>query len=242
MDEHSICARLHSILEGLPFIRYPFDAADLPLNGIYFFYEEGEVCNHGGGRPRITRIGTHRDGNFRSRMQDHYLLGSKPLSINRPKYSDRSIFRKNLGRALLARDGDKYLRVWNIDYMTSKNRREYGNLRDIGKEVEIERIISDRLRSTFSFKYLIVDERRNRMGSEGLESALIGTIASCRICVPSKDWLGNHSPVDKIRHGGLWLVQHLDAPGLTDESFNEVNNAVLSTKIWLKEHLPGRRQ
>jgi hypothetical protein len=39
---------------------------------IYFFYEDGEFWGHGGNRLRIVRIGTHKDGNFRSRIKEHF--------------------------------------------------------------------------------------------------------------------------------------------------------------------------
>ena len=47
------------------------------------------------------------------------------------------------------------------------------------------------------------------MGKGCLESHLIGTIARCKLCGPSENWLGKHSPKKKIRTSGLWLVQHL---------------------------------
>ena len=50
-----------------------------------------------------------------------------------------------------------------------------------------------------------------RMGKQGLEGALIGTLASCGQCgivVP-----GRYSPDLRICESGLWLIQHLkDAP------------------------------
>src|SRR6478609_8106363 len=48
--------QIHEMLAGLPRHCSGFHAADLPENGIYFFYESGEVCE---GRDRIVRVGTH---------------------------------------------------------------------------------------------------------------------------------------------------------------------------------------
>ena len=42
-----------------------------------------------------------------------------------------------------------------------------------------------------------------------LESKLISTVSLCQECKPSKDWLGLYSPKEKIREGGLWLVNEL---------------------------------
>jgi hypothetical protein len=111
-----LCKWLHEQLEQLPLIRFPFRLEQLPENGIYFFYEDGEVWGHGGNKPRIVRVGTHKDGNFRSRIKEHYLLDESWMNFNenKPKPSDRSIFRKNIGRALLNKDKDSYLKIWNI--------------------------------------------------------------------------------------------------------------------------------
>ncbi len=67
------------------------------------------------------------------------------------------------------------------------------------------------------------------MGGQGLEAALIGTVATCGLCKPSSSWLGNHSPKPQIARSGLWLVQHLDAPGLTDGGRTAVTKAIGKT-------------
>src|SRR5690349_2841228 len=95
------CRWLHHQLTQLPLIRYPFRLEQLPLDGIYFFYEDGETTDHGDGpQPRIVRIGTHKDGNFRSRMSEHYLLTAEAkkmaFDLDHPAPHERSIFRKNL--------------------------------------------------------------------------------------------------------------------------------------------------
>ncbi len=116
------CEWLHRQLESLPVVRYPFRLDQLPDNGIYAFYQSGEIWGHGGDSPRIVRIGTHRDGNFRSRIKDHYRLNAPRLVLdrNKPTPKDRSIFRKNLGRALLNERNDPYLGVWELDFTTRK--------------------------------------------------------------------------------------------------------------------------
>lgn len=37
-----LCKWLHEQLEQLPLVKLPFRLEQLPGNGIYFFYEEGE--------------------------------------------------------------------------------------------------------------------------------------------------------------------------------------------------------
>ena len=76
-----ICQWLHVTLERSRLFRYPFRLDQLPTDGIYFFYEDGESWGHGGNRLRIVRIGTHKDGNFRSRIKEHFLIGEKKRAL-----------------------------------------------------------------------------------------------------------------------------------------------------------------
>jgi len=223
-------------LEILPLIKYPFKLETLPENGIYFFYEDGEFWGHGGKKLRIVRVGTHRDGNFKSRIKEHFLLYRAWMNFdrNKPKPSDRSIFRKNIGRALLNKDKDEYLRIWEIDFILRKNREKHSMERDIEKEKRIEETITKILRKKFSFRFIVLDSRIERMGSKGLESSLIGTLASCKLCRPSPNWLGNYSPVQKIRKSGLWLVQHLKSRPINEREKRIILNAIEKTKKWLK--------
>jgi hypothetical protein len=224
----NLCRLLHEQIEQQPLIRYPFKLHRLPRNGIYFFYEDGEIWGHGGNKPRIVRVGTHRDGNFRSRIAEHYLLSESKMKFDedKAKPSDRSIFRKNIGRALLNRRGDSYLSIWEIDYMYRKKRALFRHLRDIKREKKVESEITEILRNNFSFRYIKIERQKERMGKSGLESRLVGTIARCRLCEPSKNWLGNHSPKEKIRMSGLWLVQHLGADEIDGDDEKTISEAI----------------
>jgi hypothetical protein len=122
------CHWLHNVLEELPMIRYPFDTNILPVNGIYFFYQEGEFWGHGSNVPKIIRIGTHRDGNFGSRIKEHFLCDESKMNFDhmKRKPSDRSIFRKHIGRALLYKEEDDYLDIWNKDFTKVQDKEKYG--------------------------------------------------------------------------------------------------------------------
>ncbi len=227
----NLCRWLHDQLERLPAVEHPFDLNRLPENGIYFFYEKGEVWGHGGERPRIVRIGTHREGNFRSRIAEHFLLNEAKMNFDatRPPPHDRSIFRKNIGRALLNRSHSPYLGVWNINFTTKENLKKHGDLRDIGEERWIEAEVTRILRENFFFRFVMLEGQAERMGSAGLEARLIGTVAGCGACRPSPSWLGQHSPVEKIRRNGLWLVQHLAAEPLRGEDRTRLAEAIAAT-------------
>jgi hypothetical protein len=223
-----LCKWLHESLAALPLMSFPFELAALPNNGIYFFYERDETWGHEGEHLRIVRVGTHRDGNFRSRISEHYLLDDRKMgfSQNVPAQHERSIFRKNLGRALLNRSQDPYLRVWELDFTSRASREKFRHFRDVGKEKEIELEITQILRQNFSFRCIAVDEQQNRMGATGLERHLIGTVAQCGQCRSSEQWLGRHSPVHKIRQSGLWLVQHLSAPPISQDLLSTISAAI----------------
>ncbi len=227
-----LCQWLHTQLAQLSPVAYPFDCEQLPENGIYFFYEKGEVWGHGENRQRIVRIGTHREGNFRSRIADHFLFNDAKMNfdVTRPPPHDRSIFRKHIGRALLNRSHSPYLDVWNIDFMKRKNLKQYAHLRDIEKEGRIEAEVTRLLREDFSFRFIVLEGQAARMGSAGLEARLIGTVAQCGTCRPSSDWLGQYSPEGKIRRSGLWLVHYLRAEPLTEADKAQLVAVIAETR------------
>ncbi len=196
------CTRLHALCSSLPSYGFPFDRAALPHNGIYVLYEAGEG-GHGG--PRIVRIGTHTGQNqFPSRLEQHFLKENK----------DRSIFRKNIGRALLARDEDPFLSQWELDLTTSAARAAYGQLIDGDKQLKVERRVSAYLRRAFTFVVFRIDGKEERLR---LESRMISTVSLCNECGPSASWLGLQSPKEAIRQSGLWLVNELYKEPLAPE-------------------------
>src|SRR5215213_6199704 len=126
-----LCQWLHQQLEQLPPVKYQFSKQQLPTDGIYFFYEDGESWGHGGQKPRIVRIGTHKKGNFRRRMSNHYLLNEASkmnFDSSKPAPHERSVFRKNIGRALLNRSHDPYLKVWELHFNSPERRSKNKHL------------------------------------------------------------------------------------------------------------------
>jgi hypothetical protein len=193
----SACCLLHERLAALPRHRFPFDAASLPRNGIYVLFERGETAH---GTDRIVRVGTHTgEGQLPSRLQQHFLNENK----------DQSIFRKNIGRALLK--DDPFLAVWEIDRTTRAARDAHPEI-DRAKQAAVEAEVTAYMREVFSFCVIPVESAAERLE---LEARLIGTVAACTDCAPSADWLGHSSPKDKIRSSGLWLVNGLTAPPFT---------------------------
>lgn len=198
-----ICAQLHLALKGLERHRFPFDSAKIPLNGIYVLFENGET-GHGG--DRIVRIGTHTgEGQLQSRLKQHFLIPNK----------DRSIFRKNIGRALLNRNHDPFLRQWEFDLTTTEAKQGLGPLVDMQKQAEVESQMSAYIRERFEFVVFAEPEKAARLT---LEAQMISTVSLCSDCRPSTKWLGLSSPKEKIRNGSLWQVNELYGDGLTSSN------------------------
>lgn len=192
------CSLIHSLAQGLERHRFPFQDARIPLNGIYLLFENGEQ-GHGG--DRIVRIGSHTGINqLRPRLKQHFVIENK----------DRSIFRKNIGRAQLNQDNSPFLAIWNRD-RTSRNARRINLSRsELAFQQEIETAVSRRIQQSFSFVVIGVNDKRL-----DFERKLISTISHCNECAPSHKWFGKHSPISKIVKSGLWQVQGLNGTTLT---------------------------
>ena len=207
-----ICKELHVLFNRHERFEFPFDKSEIPKNGIYVLFEAGEKA-HGG--DRIVRVGTHTGENqLRSRLKQHYVIENK----------DRSIFRKNIGRAILNREDDPFLRQWNWDLTTRKAKERYGHLVDWRKQKETEKKASEYIQEKLSFVVFEVKNKRERLT---LESKIISTLSWCSECRPSDSWLGLHSPKKKIRQSGLWLVNELYKEPLSREEFEGLKDLIL---------------
>ncbi len=190
---------------------FPFDDRKIPHNGIYILFEEGETAH---GKDRIVRIGTHRGKDqLRSRLEQHIIHENK----------DRSIFRKNVGRALLNRDKDPFLEQWEIDLTSRKAKKENSGLIDFKKQEETEKRVSQYIQKNFSFVVIEMEDQGKRLE---LEAKIISTVSLCNECSPSSDWMGLYSPKEKIRKCGLWLVNQLYKEPLSDEDMNLIKSII----------------
>ena len=201
------CNRVHQLFSKMKRFRFPFNEDEIPKNGIYVLFERGEWAHDA---DRIVRIGTHTGSNqLRSRLFQHFLNENK----------DRSIFRKNIGRALLNKRKDPYLDKWELDLTTKKSKEKFGKLIDSKKQQEIEKAVTKYLQDNFSFAVFEVPDKNKRLQ---LESKIISTVSSCNDCKPSANWLGLSSPKEKIRESGLWLVNELYKEQLNEADLDEL--------------------
>lgn len=198
-----ICHSLHEVFGSMAANRFPYEESQIPKNGIYVLFEDGELAH---GTSRVVRIGTHTGNNqLCSRLKQHFLNEMK----------DRSIFRKNIGRCLLGRDNDPFLEFWELDLTTSAAKAAHAGKIDFKKQAEIEKRVSEYIQGHLRFVTFEVQDKNRRLD---LESKLISTVSLCDNCGPSEKWLGRHSPKSKIAVSGLWQVNELrKTPLIVDE-------------------------
>jgi hypothetical protein len=204
---------LHKLFNEMDRFHFPFNELinQIPKNGIYIIFEKGEKYQN---YDRIVRVGTHTGNNqLRARLNQHFVKENK----------NRSIFRKNIGRCYLNKESQSYLKLWELD-ITSKAEKDK-NLKslDLNFEKQMEKKISDYIQSNLSFCVFQVDSKDERLF---WESKIASTLAKATYIKPSKNWLGNYSPKDKIKASGLWQVNELYNDTLTDKEFDRLKNLV----------------
>ena len=185
------CELLHRWANTLPRLNASYSPAEIPKNGIYLVFEKGESA-HGG--DRIVRVGTHTGKDrLAKRLHEHLFKPNK----------DRSIFRKHIGRCLLA--DDHFLEQWNFDLTSRANKLKYAGLVDIEQQKEVEARVTKYIGDNLEFVVFPVKEKHERLD---LEKSLLATINCCAGCSPSPTWLGLRHQAEIIRRG-LWNMQGL---------------------------------
>jgi hypothetical protein len=138
MDNNK-CEYIHKLFNGIKRHSFPFEKNKIPENGIYIFFEKGETAHS---VDRIVRVGTHTgEENLYSRLNEHFLVENK----------DRSIFRKNIGRAILNKRDDDFLKYWDIDLTSKKAREKWAAKIDIERQNRIENEVTSCIQNNFSF-------------------------------------------------------------------------------------------
>lgn len=214
------CDQLHKIFNHLERFKFPFDINKIPQNGLYILFEKGERAHNN--LYRIVRIGSHTGQNqLRSRLKQHFIKENK----------DRSIFRKNIGRALLSKSKDSFLKQWELDLTTKKAKEKYSNLINFEKQKEVEKKVTRYIQNNFTFVAFQIDGKDRKLD---FESKIISTVSLCEECKSSKNWLGLFSPKEKIRRSGLWLVNGLWKKPLSDQDVKELKYIINKQNLCYK--------
>ena len=204
-NETNLCTAVHLFFNRMPRMDYQ-RIANIPFeDGIYIMFEKGQ--KHGE-LDRIVRVGTHTaEGRLKARLKDHFISRNK----------DGSIFRKNIGKALLSKNNDPYLDIWTANMSNKKKTATIDKV----KAAEIETAVSDYLQDKISFVCFPINNKEARLRIEG---ALISLLNCSDDFYPDNNWLGKFSPVDRISRSGLWLTQGLDAEPLTVDEFGFIKD------------------
>lgn len=202
-----LCEAVHRQLDlVVTYSAPPTDA--IPTDGIYFWYEGGEVRQ--GRTQRITRIGTHRES--------HRLRERITLHCNADR--DRSVFRRHVGGALMNRDGEPESEIQ--EWYKARRSPVFDHARFRQYEHRVNREIE---RGTY--RVLKVNDSADRLE---LEEKLIALLSHCEHCHPSNTWLGNWAYRSRIRRSGLWNVRHVFSEnGLQAGDLARLEQLVLGT-------------
>lgn len=209
--ELDACNKLHMLFNNMPRLDWT-RINNIPYhNGIYIMFERGQTYN---GLDRIVRVGTHRAQNrLKDRLKDHFVKED----------ANGSIFRKNIGRVMLNKATDPYLKIWEMDTSKSEIKNNFGHLIDIGKEADLEDRISSFLRVNITFICFQVEEAKDRLR---LEEGIISTLFKTPNFNYDNHWLGKFSPVPEIAKSGLWNRQGLDGKPLSAEELEHISSLV----------------
>lgn len=177
-----------------------------PVQGVYFFFEEGE-SRADGVTPRVVRVGTHAvaSGSRRTlwnRLKQH--KGRGRAGDVGPGNHRGSVFRRHLGQALL-QAGQARVDVretWGRGNVTTRALRE--------AERALELQVSERICAMPVLWVDVPGLAGPQSARARLERNAIGLLSTVgRLDTPSASWLGRHSPTCQIRESGLWNVDHV---------------------------------
>jgi len=216
MSVEGYCGRVNSLLSKLPILKGP---REVPFNnGLYFFYQNGEISEHGP-KGRIVRIGNHprSDNGLRRRLAHHY-SGNK----------NASVFRKFIGGALLRKTDPHHPCLLP---RPGEGHWEKQDLHACGKCNVMESEISSLLRRDFWFRCI---EISNRTARNMFEKRLVATVSLCNVCKPSSDWLGLYAYSENVKRSGLWNSDYVFDRKLllTNSELNELQELIeLTAKL-----------
>lgn len=91
-------------------------------------------------------------------------------------------------------------------------------------EEQLEKRISDYIQNHFTVCVFEVENKNDRLSWESKITSTLSNATKQGEIKPSKNWLGNQSPMrhKKIPTSGLWQVNELFKKGLTEQEFAEL--------------------
>lgn len=190
---------------------------DWPDRGVYFFLDPNEPRGgslpgrEGAGDPsfsanglvppRVVRVGTHAVTAGSSSVLWNRLRQHRGQSTGMGNHRG-SVFRKHVGRALLARDGESHP-TWGVRQTASREVRL--------SEAQLEMRVSDYLSDLLVVFVPVLDPAGPESLRAFLERNAIALLASQgrRVDSPTAEWLGHYAPARAVSASGLWNVAHV---------------------------------
>jgi len=191
--------RLHGETGPAPF--QDLRRAQVPENGVYFFFEPGEERSDSGQGLRVVRVGTHAitatsKASLWGRLKQH--RGNNEVAGGNHR---GSIFRLLMGDAMKLRNGHA-VESWG----SGNNAAALVRL----SERPLESIVSSYL-NTMKVITVNVPDRLERQALETSCIALLSNYRKEPLDAPSSSWLGQYSSREKVRSSGLWNNRDVDA-------------------------------
>jgi hypothetical protein len=163
---------------------------------------------------RIVRIGTHTsDNRLKKRLTNHFVNENK----------DGSIFRKNIGLALLTKAADPYFSVWNLDTSRPEICTSHAGSINQDYQKKIEKEVTRYLQQNMTFVCIPVDQASDRLR---LEEGLIASLNQSPNFKSSSSWLGLYNQKREIAESGLWNSQGLNGILLNKQEIEDVKRMV----------------
>lgn len=174
--------------------------------GVYFFFEQYQTRNSRDAL-RVVRVGTHAVSTGSKTTLWNRLYTHKGTRSGGGNHRG-SIFRLHIGRALIERNGSTEFLHWGHGSNAEKSIRE--------SERPHEEHVSEYI-GNMPFLCLGVDDKPGKNSDRAFIERnaitfLAGANGQSPADSPTENWLGVHSPREKIRLSGLWNLNHVGTP------------------------------
>lgn len=176
-------------------------SADIPKQGVYFFFDDNEPTIFSSVVPRLVRIGTHgvsagSVATLRNRLRTH--LGTRAGVGNHRA----SVFRLHVGRAIIERDQlEEDFPDWGKGQSAPRE--------IVDREIELEKKVSEYIGNLRVLFIPVLDAAGTGSMRATIERQFIAMFSeSFTVIEPSSHaWLGRFSDKPSIKKSGLWNVR-----------------------------------
>ena len=212
VTEEMYISTLHNIFNVLRRFSYPYQKKRgkewiVPRNGIYVFFEKGEVYTNPQGylQDRIVRVGIHTKDSEKGTQRGNKLFSR--LDQHFRGNMNASSFRKYVG-----------------DSLQNKHKQPISN---------IEKQVSTYMRENFSFVVFEVETQKER---EDWEEKLTSTLgqAGKNGLISFPNWLGKYSSNINVRTSGLWQSDEMNGHPLNLKELQQLLQIIQNSNLKYK--------